>query len=72
MGSVCLFKLEFSPFLDIQPDVELLDRTATLLFNFFFLQNLHPVLRSVCTIHVLTNSEGGFIFLGQSVYSTVT
>ena len=65
-----LFELEFPSLLDIQPEVGLLDHTATLLFN--FLRNLRPVLHRVCTTHILTSSEGGFIFLGQSVYSTVT
>lgn len=72
MGSVCLFKLEFSPFLDIQPDVELLDRTATLLFNFFFCKT--SILFSVACARFTfspTVKEGSFfwdkVFIQQSL-----
>ena len=65
-----LFELEFSSFLGMQPEVGLLDHTASLIFN--FLAEPHAVLHRVCTIYIPTNSERGFVSLEQSVYSTVT
>ena len=60
-GCLYLFKLQFSPFLDIWPKVGLLDRMVTLFLVFWGMFTLFSTVTA--PIYIPTNSVGGFPFL---------